>query len=243
MSGTSKLIIHTASLYYWFDDYSQTLDDRIHAALDAGLDGVEISNGPDILTWQPPPETIKRLQDCLVTVHAEVGQAFGVTVAQLVEKLKTLPFDIKNVVFHPDELTPAEWGQLAMLPFPVSIENMDAQQSDWRTVQELKVSVPEGVGMTFDTAHAEENGLAYSDYQATFLPVETHLSICNDNDNYYQQWGYQTRHALTQFRPDDFPQVPSACPIVTLEGLVPPDIDILKDEVEFARDKLPSCPH
>lgn len=233
-----KLIIHLASLYYWFDDYEAHLDDRIHAALDAGLDGVEISNGPSILAWQPAPETIERLKDKLVTIHAETGPAFGVSLYDLTEAILRLPLEVANVTFHPDELTPNELRQLNKLPFPASIENMDARRTDWRTAGEVRPAIYPGVGFTFDTAHAEENGLALLHYTPMFAPVETHLSI--PNKDYYGEWGYNTGHALTQFRPDEFPQVPSACPIVTLEGLVPPDMGVLREEVRFVRGRLGS---
>lgn len=229
------LIIHTASLYYWFDDYEASLDERIHAALDAGLDGVEISNGPSILNWQPDKETIKRLQDKVVTIHAELGGDFGYGFDEWAKAVKRLPLKIAWAVFHPDELKPGEFSKLLKLPFPATIENMDAGCLKDITIQQLRRTIPRGVGFTFDTAHAEENGLDWQHFNS-LTPLETHLSI--PNDNYYTDWGYNTRHALTQMRPDDFPAVPSSCPVVTLEGLVPPDMDMLKDEVKFVRGRL-----
>lgn len=231
-----KLIMHVASLYFWHpDDYEERLDDRIHAALDAGLDGVEISNGVEgILTWRPHPDTLQRLRNCTVTLHAELNPAIGFTLSRWLKAVSSLPFDISNATFHPDELEPEDFVNLASLPFPASIENMDDTRPDWRTVDEVrKVMVP-GVNFTLDTAHAESNDLLITHFTPLFVPLETHLSI--PNDNFYDVW--QTPHALTQYRPDDFPDVPSACPIVTLEGVVPSDMDVLKDEVQFVRGKL-----
>lgn len=224
-----KIIVHTASLYFWQseDEYTKKLDERIHAILDAGADGVEISNGPGIMTWSPAPETIRRLRDKTVTIHAELF--WGITLDKLAEIIRRLPFNIKNVIFHPDELI--DFEKLSDFPFPASIENMDPTRDDWRTVEEVQKVIRPGIGFTLDTAHAEDNDLPISHYKPLFIPVETHLSI--KNEGYYPD--YNTPHALTQFRPDDFPQVPSACPIVTIEGVVPPDIDILKDEIEFVR--------
>lgn len=231
------LIIHTTSLYYWWPNYESHLDDRIHAALDAGLDGIEISNGPSILTWQPDKETIERLKGKVVTIHAEVGESFGVSLEALVKALTRLPFEIANVVFHPDELGAYELSQLGKLPFPVSLENMDSCNGDYKTVSEVKRVMAPGVGFTYDTAHAEENGLNTTHFTRALQPIETHLSLFN-NEDYYGLWGYSTRHSLTHFAPDRFPEVPRGCPIVTIEGLVPPDMDILKDEVKFVRGQL-----
>lgn len=222
-----SLIIHTASLYYLFEPYEQTLDDRIHACLDAGLDGVEISNGPSILTWRPCQDTVSRLRDKIVTIHAEI--LWGITLDEWVKAILALPFKIANTVFHPEELTPDELCRLGDLPFPTSIENMDKSRDDWRTVQEVQASTGRGVGFCLDTAHAESNSLPVEHFAPLFVPAETHLSITDYDHN--------KAHVLTHQRPGDFPHVPSACPIVTIEGLVP-DLDALGTEVEFLRCKL-----
>lgn len=232
----TKVLIHTASLYYWFPDYEKHLDDRIHAALDAGLDGVEISNGPSMINWKPALETVERLKNKTVCIHAEIGESFGVSLNELIESLNKLPFQVSNLVIHPDELTPAELANLHQITFPVSLENMDSHCDNWRLPSELSAVVNVDIGLTFDTAHAEENGLSFADF-LSFSPVETHLSIANTED-FYRDWGYSTHHALTVFRPDNFPQVPRACPIITLEGLVPPDKDMLKYEIDFVKSKL-----
>ncbi len=222
-----SLIIHTASLYHLYPDYEQTLDDRIHACLDFGLDGVEISNGPSILTWQPHPDTVRRLRDKVVTVHAEI--LWGITLDEWVAAILALPFKIANTVFHPEELTPDELLQLGDLPFPVSIENMDKSRNDWRTAQEVQDALGANVGFCFDTAHAESVDLPAEHFAPLFVPFETHLSVTDyDNDR---------AHVLTYEQPDNFPHVPSACPIVTIEGVVP-SFDALGAEIEFLRSKL-----
>lgn len=222
-----SLIIHTASLYYLFEPYKQTLDDRIHACLDAGLDGVEISNGPSILTWDPHPDTIRRLRDKTVTVHAEI--LWGITLDEWVKAILALPFEISNTVFHPEELTPGELTRLGSLPFPASIENMDRTRDDWRTVSEVQDALGAGVGFCFDTAHAESVNLPAEHFSPLFVPIETHLSVTD--------YDHDKAHILTCERPNDFPHVPSACPIVTIEGLVP-SLDALEAEVEFLRSRL-----
>lgn len=228
-----ELIIHTASLYYWFEPYEKTLDERIHACLDAGLDGVEISNGPSILTWQPRRDTRRRLRNKTVTIHAELYPHLGITLEEWVKAIQRLPFEISNTVFHPDELSPEQLPELARLPFPTSIENMDPTRSDWRTVQETQKAIYPGVGFTLDTAHAADNNLPISHFEPLFVPAETHLSI--PNDNYYD---FNTAHAMTHLAPDSFPHVPSACPTVTIEGVVPLSIEALENEVQFVRSRL-----
>lgn len=222
-----SLIIHTASLYYLFEPYEQTLDDRIHACLDAGLDGVEISNGPSILTWSPHPDTVRRLRDKTVTVHAEI--LWGITLDKWVKAIQALPFTIANTVFHPEELTPDELLRLGDLPFPASIENMDKSRNNWRTVKEVHAALGPGVGFTLDTAHAESNNLPIREFERCMSPVETHLSVTD--------YDHDKAHVLTCERPNDFPHVPSACPIVTIEGVVP-SLDALETEVEFLRSRL-----
>jgi hypothetical protein len=228
-----KLIIHTASLYYWFSPYEQTLDERIHAALEAGLDGVEISDGPSIVTWRPHPDTVRRLRGKTVTVHAELYPHLGVTLDEWAKAIQRLPFSIANTVFHPDELTPDQFPQLAQLPFPASIENMDRSRDDWRKVKEVERVIYSGVGFTYDTAHAEENKLPAKHFKRLWVPAETHLSI--PNQGYFD---FDTAHAMTHLRPNKFPEIPSTCPIVTLEGVVPPTMEALENEVRFVRSKL-----
>ena len=222
-----SLIIHTASLYHLFEPYEQTLDDRIHACLDAGLDGVEISNGPSILTWQPRKDTVRRLRDKVVTIHAEI--LWGITLDEWVKAILALPFPIANTVFHPEELTPRELMQLGNLPFPTSIENMDKSRDDWRTVQEVYNSLGPGVGFCLDTAHADSNNLPIEHFTPLFVPAETHLSVTN--------YDHDKAHVLVHEQPDDFPYIPSACPIVTIEGVVP-SLDALDVEVELLRCRL-----
>lgn len=226
-----SLIIHTASLYYWFSPYESTLDDRIHAALDASLDGVEISNGPALIEWRPCRDTIRRLRGKTVTIHAELSP--DVTLDTLRRAIARLPFAVANVVFHPNELTPTELIELSAMPFWTSLENMDPTKDGWHTADELKRAMWPSVGFTLDTAHAEDHGLPVSHFRPLFTPAETHLSI--SNDNYYD---FDTAHAMTHLRPNDFPHVPSGCPIVTLEGVVPASIDVLDREVEFVRSRL-----
>lgn len=222
-----SLIIHTASLYYLFEPYEATLDERIHASLDAGLDGVEISNGPNILTWRPHADTVRRLRDKLVTVHAEI--LWGITLDEWVKAVQRLPFPIANTVFHPEELTPDELRGLADLPFPVSIENMDKSRSDWRTVQEVHAATGPGVGFCYDTAHADSVNLPTEHFSPLFVPIETHLSVTD--------YDHDRAHVLVHEQPGDFPHIPSACPIVTIEGLVP-DLGALDNEVKFLRSRL-----
>jgi hypothetical protein len=217
----ANLIIHTASLYYWFTPYEQTLDDRIHTALDAGFDGVEISNGPSILTWRPRRDTVRRLRDKTVTVHAEI--LWGITLNEWMKAVQRLPFEIANTVFHPDELRPNQLPELARLPFPASIENMDAGRKDWRTAPEVQRSIYPGVGFTFDTAHASENGLTARHFAAQGTPNETHLSALPQGDYFNIQTA---------------PHVPSSCPIVTVEGVIPNSVDLLETEVGFVKERL-----
>jgi len=220
------LIIHTASLYYLFEPYEQTLDDRIHVCLDAGLDGVEISNGPSILTWQPRADTVRRLRNKTVTVHAEI--LWGITLAEWTKAIERLPFEIANTVFHPDELTSTELMQLGDLPFPTSIENMDRSRNDWCTVQEVQNALGANVGFCFDTAHAESNNLPVEHFAPLFPPSEVHLSITD--------YHLERAHVLAYERPEDFPSIP-ACPIITIEGLVS-NLDALNAEVKFLRSQL-----
>lgn len=227
-----KLIIHTASLYYWFEPYEAHLDDRIHAALDAGLDGVEISNGPAIATWKPNRDTTRRLKDKTATLHAEFSD--HLKLPELAKIIKALPFAIQNVVIHPDELPQDELKTLIDFPYPVSIENMDSRNPQWKTDKSLR-PLTRKLGFCYDTAHAMENGLGLKDFSVT--PNETHLSIPNFG-NFYDEWGWKTYHALTQFAPDKFPEITSSCPIITLEGLVPPDPDMLQDEIAFVKERL-----
>ena len=222
-----KLLIHTASLYYFFKDYEAHLEDRIRIALDAGLDGVEISNGPSILNWQPSVGIISRLQDKTVTLHAEIGPAFGCDLRTWVDAVSKLPFEISNAVFHPDELQPAEFSELPKLPFPASLENLDSRAPQWGKVNQLNHY---GVPITFDTAHAEEN--KYTPPK-DFEPIEVHLSIANDN--YYNS--FATRHALVHFRPDRLPYVPRSS-LITLEGVFPPDVKYLDREISYVKKEL-----
>lgn len=221
----SKLIIHTASLYSLYPNYEATLDHRIHTCLDAGLDGVEISNGPSILAWRPRQDTVEHLQDKTITVHAEI--LWGIKLADWVKAVMSWPFKVANAVFHPEELTPHELTRLGDLPFPISLENMDKTRSGWRTVQEMQAVIDPDVGFCLDTAHAESNGLTVDHFAPLFMPVEIHLSITERN----------RAHVLTHERPDDFPHVPPTCPIVCIEGVVP-SLDALDREVKFLRSKL-----
>ncbi|MHC4230620.1 MAG: hypothetical protein ACYSW0_24555 [Planctomycetota bacterium] len=232
----TRLIIHTASLYYWFSPYEQTLDERIHAALDAGFDGVEISNGPSILTWRPRRDTIRRLHDKAFAVHAELYPALGVTLQEWTKAVKRLPFEMANAVFHPDELHPLQLPELAQLPFPASIENMDAGRDDWRTAVELQRNIWPGVGFTFDTAHANENCLNLHHFATLPAPRETHLSLV-PQDGYFD---IQTAHAMTHLYPDNFPIIPSSCPLVTVEGVIPASVDLLETELDYVREKIRS---
>lgn len=225
----NHLLVHTASLYYWFDDYAATLDDRISAILDAGADGVEISNGATIISWEPSKEILDRLRDKVIALHAEVGAGFGVSPADLIDVIKRLP-NVSHVVFHPDELTSDELKTLPYLPFKSTLENMDSRNRDWQQVARLNIP---GIGLTFDTSHAMETGAQLG----SVVPQEIHLSLSNEGD-YYTTWGYTTHQAMTTLDPDKFPYVPSASPIVTIEGLIPPDVQLLKNEIEFVRSKL-----
>lgn len=227
------LIIHTASLYYCFDDYENHLDDRIHAALDAGFEGVEISNGPSILYWQPAPETTKRLRKLTVTLHAEFHD--NLRLPELKNIVDRLPFDIANVVVHPDELNISELKELHSLPFPVSLENLDSRAPRWATEENLNRYM-RGLGFCFDTAHSIENNISFSDFR--FQPTEIHLSLPNSPVNHYESYGWQTRHSMTHFEPSNFPSVPSTCPIITAEGLAPPDLEILQDEFKFIKSMI-----
>lgn len=230
------IIVSTCSLYGWYKprDYEKHLDERIHAILDAGADGVEISNGPSILTWRPRRNTVRRLRNKTVTIHAEI--LWGITLDEWAAAIQRLPFKIANTVFHPDELTPEQLPLLADLPFPASIENMDTTRDDWHTVKEMQHILYPGVGFTLDVAHAEENDLPVSHFKPLFIPAETHLSLASSPDPDY--YDFDCAHALTHLDPGDFPHVPSGCPIVTIEGVVPPSVDTLATEVEFVRSKL-----
>jgi hypothetical protein len=228
-----KILIHTASLYYWFTPYEKHLDDRIHTALDAGFDGVEISNGPSILDWTPAAETRTRLKNKTITLHAEIYDTLRLP--ELVRIIESLPFQIHNVVIHPDELTLDELRVLPCLPFQVSLENLDSRSPQWSTNEELEKHLG-GLGLCYDTAHAIETGISFSDFN--IIPSETHLSLPNHPDNHYSKFGWDTRHSMTQFEPDKFPAVPSGCPMIVSEGLAPVDTDLLKSELDFIRSCL-----
>lgn len=231
-----KVLIHTASLFDWFQPYTDHLDDRIHAALDAGFDGVEVSNGVPLLDWQPQARTVERMRDGghTLTIHAELGEHFpGANLPRLERLVARLPLPVANVVFHPDELTAREMDELQTLPFPVTIENMDQTRACWRTADELRPLLRGPVGLTFDTAHAEEHGLSAADFDG--LPIHTvHLSI-SDRQGLYS--GRATGHALTYHRPERFPAVPSA-PLVVVEGVVPASAHILRRELDYVRQHL-----
>jgi hypothetical protein len=241
MGRDRALILHTCSLYPMYSsneayETHDALEERIHLALDAGLDGVELSNGPSLLTWQPTKETLKRLEGKVVTIHAEIYHRLGIGLKEWLEGILALPLQIANATFHPDELDPHELTQLSAIPLPVAIENMDKRRpTDLCFPIGVKRLVGKGVGLTYDTAHSEEHGLNWQNYEPLFAPIisETHLSI--PNDGYYGE--VQTGHALTMFRPGAFPVVPSSSPIVCLEGLVT-GVDMLKEEVDFARKML-----
>ena len=225
------IIVHTASLCYW----QGNLDDRIHAILDAGADGVELSYGPSIIYWKPARETILRLRDKLVTLHAEIYNELGITLDAWTDAMKRLPWQITNATFHPNELYPEDLTRLLNLPFPISIENMDIDKVGWRTPQEIKQIMMPNISLTLDVNHAEENGIQVSDFYT--LPIkEVHVSVVNKD--YYINLGYKTKHAMTQLRPDSFPVVPTECSIIVIEGLVPPDMDILRSEIDFVRDRM-----
>ena len=222
----TKLLIHTASLF----QFDGTLDDKIHLALDAGLDGIEISDGPNIIDWQPTQDTVSRLHSSVVTVHAELYPHLGITLMVWVKAIVKLPWRILNATFHPDELQPHEFAILPRLPFPCSIENMDKARDDWRTCDEVRQAIYPGVGLTLDTAHTEENGLTIYAFEPLFLPREMHLSASSSSVP-----DYDYNHALVHLRPDDVPQIVSGCPLVTLEGVVPLGGTFLEDEVKFVR--------
>lgn len=228
MNTTTKITCHTASLYHMYkEDYESTLDDRIHVCLDAGCDGVEISNGPrGILLWTPARDTVQRLADKTVTVHAELNNPTGYTLEKLMEKLYSLPFNIINVTFHPDELTANDVVALGNAALPVSIENMDRTRNNWRTIDEVKSVMPRGSGFTFDTAHSMEHGLGNDHFTELFVPRETHLSVSTSD------FGHHATHKFT-----DFPYVPSGCPIVVIEGVVLSASE-LKDEVTYIKENL-----
>ena len=223
----TALLLHTASLFLW----DLPLDDRIHLALDAGLDGVEISDGPGIVNWQPHPETVRRLRRHVATVHAELFPEQGITLGVWAEAIARLPIQWRNAVFHPDELGADDFARLADLPFPASIENMDPTRDDWRTVDEVRRVLVPGVGLTLDTAHTEENGLSVESFRPLFIPQEMHLSAAEVDY-------YDYNHALVHLRPDAPPQVVSGCPLVTLEGVVPAGGTFLADEVRFVREAI-----
>lgn len=223
-----KLLIHTASLYYWFTPYEDHLDDRIHAALDAGFDGVEISNGSSILNWTPRPETIRRLKNKLVTLHAEFSTFLHLP--ELIRLIETFPFNLSNIVIHPDELTPREFERLKFIQAPISLENLDGRATGWNDPQVLNKHL-RGLRLCYDTAHAMETGANFSDFASS--PIETHLSLPNSPQNHYANFGWETRHAMTQFEPDNWPAVPSACPLIVSEGLAPVDPYLLRGEREF----------
>jgi hypothetical protein len=227
-------LIHTASLYYWYEPYETHLhlEERIHAALDAGFDGVEISNGPSIIDFAPSKETISRLRKSILTLHAEFYDSLRLP--ELLKFIQSFPVEIDNIIVHPDELSIAELKMLPELPFHVSLENMDSRHPQWSTESTLKPYIS-GLDFCYDTAHARENELDYRNF--SFSPGETHVSIPNEG-NYYNDLGWETYHAMTQFAPDKFPSVPSSCPIITIEGLIPPDQQALKDELDFVKSKL-----
>ena len=231
-----KVLIHTASLYDWFQPYTEHLDDRIHAVLDAGFDGVEVSNGVPLLTWTPEARTVERMRagGHILTIHAELGEHFsGSSLTSLERLVARLPLPVANVVFHPDELTVKEISGLPKLPFTVSIENMDATRMYWKYPHELRSLLTGKVGLTYDTAHAEENQLTPQAFSG-FPVYEIHLSI-SDRHGLYS--GQATGHALTLHRPEDFPALPPA-PLVTVEGVVPHSPRILRRELEFVRSHL-----
>jgi sugar phosphate isomerase/epimerase len=231
----TDILVQTMSLFLVFEPYEATLDDRIHAALDAGADGVELSNGPAITVWRPSRATARRLRGKTVTVHAELYPRRGVTLDEWADAVAAWPFDVANAVFHADELTPKQLRELAGLPFPVSLENMDPSRDDWRTVGEMRRALPPGAGFTLDVCHAEECGLPVSHFKPLFPPAETHLSVFNDADYYGGE--IITSHALTHLRPGDFPHIPHGCPIVVLEGVMP-TLSAMEEEIEFVKSKL-----
>ena len=203
------ILYQTASLYLLYSDYEATLDDRIRWIMASGADGVELSNGPTgILAWQPAPDVVQWLRCAVVTVHAELDYRQGCTLERLAAKLSQLPFTIYNITFHPDELRSADWSKLARLPWPVSIENMDATRTNWRSVSELQL--PHGVGLTLDLAHAAECNLSVEHFRPLFVPNVVHASAPT-------AWYHHTPYCLAPWQPIE---VPSGSPIMVLEGTV-----------------------
>jgi len=229
----TKLACHTASLYFWYSDqeYVSHLDDRIHACLDAGCDGVEISNGVfGILDWQPAKETLSRLRrpEVVLTIHAEL--AAGVTVMDLTRKLAALALPVCNIVFHPTELLLL--CDLSQLSWPVSIENMDSMASAWQTCWEVSqmMTSSHSTGFTYDTAHIMENRINPMSFASLFPPTEVHLSI--------SKWDGSsgTKYVMTNNQ-SWFPYIPSGTSLIVLEGVMP-DREALEQEVEYVREML-----
>ncbi len=220
-----NILCHTASLYDLFPNYEASLDARIHTCLDADCDGIEISNGVQgILDWQPSRDTITRLQRCIVTIHAELDTKHSVL--QLFDKLDSMPFQISNITYHPNELTNDDMLTLYVASkYPCSIENMDNTRSNWRTPQELYDFTTSD--WTFDTAHAMEFGLTYGDFAKVLKPCrEVHLSLSN-------AFG---KHLPTLGNPNWFPEVPD-CNLIVLEGRFA-SVASLKAEVMYVRGRL-----
>jgi len=228
----TKLSCHVASLYFWYPSqkYESRLDDRIHACLDAGCDGVEISNGPlGVLDWQPAKETLSRLRrdDVVLTFHAELDDSIGASIAEMEKKLTSLALPIYNIVFHPVELLSYN---LSQLPWPTSIENMDSKASWGQTYRDVSLAMTNSgsVGFTYDTAHAMECNPV--DFSLLFPPMEVHLSVSLWN-------GVSGANHVVTNGQSSFPYIPTGSSLVVLEGIMS-DKEALVREIEYVREML-----
>lgn len=170
-----KIGMHLASLYFMFDNYESTLDDRIAKALELGCEHLEISNGPSIMKWQPDSIPVT------FSVHAEVYRDFGVTPIAIINHIKGWHQAPEYIVWHPNELDDSDFDILTDCSIPCLIENMDSKKEIGRTSDELNEWYGKyGLKICLDIAHIESNG--YNLYGFIDLPISAvHVSRSIDN--------------------------------------------------------------
>ncbi len=119
-------------------------------------------------------------------------------------------FDIKNFVFHTDEIFSLEiFGKYRDLP--ISIENMDNRKSFGKTVEDLKLILNKyPFGLTLDLQHCFVNDPSMklaADFQETFKEriVEYHISGFDAQHNHYPLYKTKQDIIIDSLKYQDIP--------------------------------------
>ena len=123
----------------------------------------------------------------------------------------------------------------------ISFENMDIRKVSHKTPEEmvkLFSDFPES-GFTFDINHAEENKIAYNDFNIVKFPNKIHFSVVNKN-YYLNNSEIETSHALAclekwfNFNLNKYKNC-----IITLEWVfIPWRDDLIQNEINLANKLL-----